>query len=239
MAPKFIIILLTTMAILPEIKSNHWGTCLAEPEAFPFIAIINIPEESFSIGALVTANKVLGPEAAFPPQATDMTVDLGCIEVESCAARHIPVSHYLRNHSFRTMIYVLGTPVVLTSAIFPIPIRPSESDDELWCKFLGFDIHNYQELYWINTKIMDRASCLVMRGRIPRNHACFFDVNENTVYESENIGGPMICDRFLFGLMSVYPAVDTAEPVQLVSNLTGFRLPNEETGGFQPMPRSH
>ncbi|XP_011307781.1 uncharacterized protein [Fopius arisanus] len=221
MASRFILLLLTIVATLSEVKSENWALPVALGQ-FPFIAIIRYSNGPVAIGALIARRLVLGSAAHMFRRPVSIMIQLGCISVRNCYTPQIPVSEDYDETYPTLIIFRLMAEAELSDTIRIIPFAPPRDYSNLMCEYVGLNGRN-GIIYWMPVRLSDRQSCLKKRVNVPENHACFQDFAPSIILPDKTLGGSIICGERLVGMMSMYSVLHKTGPHRMYDLTTNAR----------------
>ncbi|XP_011310432.1 uncharacterized protein [Fopius arisanus] len=224
MVSGFLILLLTTVAILPEVKSV---AKLAEPGEFPFIAIITANNNVTTFGVLISANEVVAASINIPIPPQIITIQFGCIFLNNCNTPKFLVERLEMDRRVNIFRMKLSNN---THHIAPIPRGPSQNYDSYSCKFVGSDL-NSRRILSLDVIPINKDDCLKVGMTIFPDQQCFEDPSLSHEFNWGDVGGPVICHGFLIGLLSANSRL--TQNIQFMYDLTRRRRQSKE---FLRMP---
>ncbi|XP_011307794.1 uncharacterized protein [Fopius arisanus] len=223
MASGFTILLLATVAILPEVKSMDWKVPVA-PGEVPFIAVIEPRFGVPNIGALITPNTILGPHRHLYSTKNEFCdVKLGCTSLEDCAIEVIRTYVFYADTIHSLMKIKLPGEIVSSDLISPIAISPSIDYSYPICTYVGLD-ETSGVIYTTPVAIFDPQSCRdrIVTKNVPRGQACFDDITSTTSHPGTTVGGSIVCNKALVGMMTIRRPLGSKPGPHLMCDLTNL-----------------
>ncbi|XP_011307779.1 uncharacterized protein [Fopius arisanus] len=210
MASSFILLLLTIVATLSEMKTQN-GVIPAVPGQFPFIAIIRYHNGVVAIGALISPNVVLGSAVHTFDMPESIAVQLGCISVYNCFTPLIPafIDDEYDKHIF--VFLKLSVPAEFTDTVQKISIGSAMDYTIPICTYVGLNGYSGQ-VYSMSVKISHRESCRKKGVPVHAFHLCFEDVTSSIILPDKTLGGSIICGKRLVGMMNMYSVLHKTGP---------------------------
>ncbi|XP_011311750.1 uncharacterized protein [Fopius arisanus] len=195
MASGFIILLLTTVAILPEVKSIEKVT---DPREFPFIAIINGHPNPVTFGVLVTSTKVVVSSVHLPERPMSVTIQVGCVFLRNCTTPELSVRLFGEDMVHGIIVLTLFNDT-MTIHGRPIPIGLPKIYTNYPCRFVASDWTD-GKIYSIEVRTTSRSKCLQMGVNVPPGYICIVNPMFSGRFDKAGGSSALFCNGRLVGL---------------------------------------
>ncbi|XP_011305476.1 uncharacterized protein [Fopius arisanus] len=205
MDSRFVILLLTIVAILPEVKNIKNSIRPATATEALAIAIIQVYKKLYTLGALISPEKIVGVKYSDTISVEDITIRLGCTSFLNCSEPKLHINYFQGDDFFGIYIYHLAVPIRSTDRIKPIALAPYEDFNVQQCTLVTWHAEDgFSDWPMAATKVLllDRSVCKKWNWNIPAQQICFQNPHLLAILGREDVGASIICDGYLRGIMA-------------------------------------